>query len=637
MSIIEKAKLRHTTNKEEVMTLSDFIDLIKVDPSTYATPSERMLKAIGEPEIIHTSKDEKLKRLFNNRVIRMYKPFHDFFGMETVIEKVVSYFRSSAQNLEERRQILYLLGGVGSAKSSLAERLKKLMEQEPIYVLITDTERSPVFETPLGLFSKSDAEELGVPKHVLTERLSPWALKRLKEFEGDITKFKVLKTYPSQSKQIGITKTEPGDENNQDISALVGKTDIRKLAKFAQNDPDSYSFSGGLCLANQGMLEFVEMFKAPIKVLHPLLTATQEGNFNGTEALSAIPFDGIILAHSNEAEWQTFRNNKSNEAFIDRVCVIKVPYTLRETEEVKIYKKLIHNSSLSTAPCAPETLNILAKFSVLSRLAGNAGTDLYTKLKVYDGMNMKDNDPKAKTAEEYRTEAGVDEGMTGISTRFAFKVLSKVFNHNPDEVSADPAQLFFVLEKAIIDEQFPKDTEEKLRTFINSYLKMDYLKKLESDIQKSYLDSYDAYGQNLFDRYIKFADFWVSDSDYLDDATGQVLNRHALNKELEPIEKAAGIANPKDFRSEVVTFVLRARANNKGVCDWKSYEKLRAVLEKSMFTRTNDLLPIISFDEKASKEDQKKHTEFMERMIERGYTKKQCETLVRWYIQHKGN
>jgi len=136
----------------------------------------------------------------------------------------------------------------------------------------------------------------------------------------------VVKKYPSILDQTAIAKTEPGDDNNQDISALVGKVNIRMLEDFSQDDPDAYSFSGGLNRANQGILEFVEMFKAPIKVLHPLLTATQEGNYNTTEGMSSIPFDGIIMAHSNESEWQTFRNNKNNEAFLDRVNIVKVPY-----------------------------------------------------------------------------------------------------------------------------------------------------------------------------------------------------------------------------------------------------------------------------------------------------------------------
>ena len=185
-------------------------------------------------------------------------------------------------------------------------------------------------------------DDYGIPRRYLRSVMSPWAAKRLKEFGGDISQFRVVKLYPSILDQIAIAKTEPGDENNQDISALVGKVDIRKLEEFEQNDPDAYSYSGALCKANQGLMEFVEMFKAPIKVLHPLLTATQEGNYNGTEAIGGIPFDGVVLAHSNEAEWQNFKSNKNNEAFIDRVYIVKVPYCLRVSEEVKIYEKLIN-------------------------------------------------------------------------------------------------------------------------------------------------------------------------------------------------------------------------------------------------------------------------------------------------------
>jgi len=232
--------------------------------------------------------------------------------------------------------------------------------------------------------------------------MSPWANKRLHEFNGDIRQFKVIKIRPSILQQIAVTKTEPGDENNQDISSLVGKVDIRKLEKYSQDDPDAYSYSGGLCRANQGLLEFVEMFKAPIKVLHPLLTATQEGNYKGTEGFPAIPFQGIILAHSNESEWQAFKNNKNNEAFLDRIYIVKVPYCLRVSEEIKIYKKLLENSSLYDAPCAPGTLKMMAQFAVLSRLKEPENSNIFSKMRIYNGENLKDTDPHAKSFQEYR-------------------------------------------------------------------------------------------------------------------------------------------------------------------------------------------------------------------------------------------
>ena len=374
------------------------------------------------------------------------------------------------------------------------------------------------------------------------------------------------------------------------------------------------------------------MFKAPIKVLHPLLTATQEGNYVGTEAISAIPFNGLVLAHSNEAEWQTFKSNKNNEAFLDRICVIKVPYCLRVTEEQDIYEKMLAHSDLHKSPCAPETLKLLSRFCVLTRLKPHENSDIYSKLRVYNGESIKETDPKAKSVQEYRDVAGLDEGMNGISTRFAFKVLSSTFNHDSDEVAADPVHLMLMLETAIRREQFSAETEEKYLEYIKNYLIKEYGEFIGNEIQQNYLESYDDYGQNLFDRYILYADAWIQEIEYKDPDTGQLFDREILNDELEKIEKAAGIANPKDFRHEVVNFVLRQSKNKKQV-DWKSYEKLKKVIEKKMFSSTEELLPVISFSAKGNKEDQKKHEEFVSRMVKKGYTAKQVKRLVEWYMR----
>jgi serine protein kinase len=392
--------------RETDMPIREYLEACRTDPMRYANAAERILAAIGEPQMIDTAKDPRLGRIFMNRTIRAYPAFAGFYGMEETIERIVSFFRHAAQGLEERKQILYLLGPVGGGKSSLAERVKSLMEAHPIYVLKADNELSPVFESPLSLFDPETMgpmieERYGIPRRRLTGLMSPWALKRLEAFGGDISRFSVAKISPSRLRQIAISKTEPGDENNQDISSLVGKVDIRKLESLAQNDPDAYSYSGGLNRANQGILEFVEMFKAPIKMLHPLLTATQEGNYIGTENIGAIPFSGVILAHSNEAEWQSFKSNKNNEAFIDRICVIKVPYCLRVTEEQKIYEKLIQGSELSNALCAPSTLEMLARFCVLSRLRKHENSTMYAKMRVYDELHQPVSQPAPDPADAH--------------------------------------------------------------------------------------------------------------------------------------------------------------------------------------------------------------------------------------------
>ena len=938
MSLNELFKNSFESAQTKTFTLEDYLKLCAEDRLAYASAAERMIAAIGEPELIDTSQDPRLGRIFYNKTLRIYPGFKDFYGMEDVIEKVVGYFRHSAQGLEEKKQILYLLGPVGGGKSSLSEKLKELMETHPIYVLATDKgEISPVFESPLGLFNSNRdlirhiESEYGIDRRYMGYIPSPWAIKRLREFGGDISRFRVVKLKPSRLEQIAITKTEPGDDNNQDISTLVGKVDIRKLEHYSQNDVDAYSFSGGLCRANQGLLEMVELFKSPIKVLHPLLTATQEGNYTGTESISAIPFQGIVLAHcfsedtelltstgwktindvavgtmmatidkktgkieyqpalekyvydnqsevyafkgnyvdhlvtskhkmlykttgdlsettadilnlfgvllpvsgiknnkdcfyyknldevrlhawcldntpiykdigfydytwktnsfyqfssliqlldglnidhstesdgeqfiaraslelkfspmlsgihrelsleqvktlftewssitgykgisdnnnlyyihtpskhhkdfiqelsalngmhsyvteqgqylvsvkfdtdsittfditktpmsyqgnvwcvktrnhtliarrndtvlitgnSNESEWEIFKNNKNNEAFIDRVSTIKVPYTLRVAEEVLIYKKMLENSGLKDAPCAPQTLEMLAQFSVLTRLKEHENSTLYSKLRVYNGDNIKEQDPKAKSYQEYKDAAGVDEGMSGISTRFAYKILSQTFNYSPEEVAADPVHLMIVLENAIKQEQLPEEKEQKYLSFIKSELAPRYAEFLGNEIQKAYLESYSEYGQNLFMRYLSYADAWIQDVDYKDPDTGLLMDRAQLNAELEKIEKPAGITNPKDFRNEVVNFCLRAKAKTGVDVEWTSYGTIRDVIEKRMFSQVEDLLPVISFDTKKDKLLEQKHNEFIERMSKK-HTHRQIRRLVEWYMR----
>jgi len=627
--------------RQAEMSIEDYLLGCRNDPLMHASAAERLLAAIGEPEIIDTSRDQRLGRIFMNRTIRRYKSFTNFYGMEGTIEHIVSFLRHASQGLEERKQILYLLGPVGGGKSSLAERLKALMEVHPIYVLKAGDEVSPIFESPLALFDAEThgafiEENYAIPRRRLTGMISPWCRKRLDEFGGDISQFKVIRLMPSRMRQIAIAKTEPGDENNQDISSLVGKVDIRKLEMLSQNDPDAYSYSGGLNRANQGMLEFVEMFKAPIKMLHPLLTATQEGNYIGTENIGAIPYNGIIMAHSNESEWANFKNNKNNEAFIDRIYVIKVPYSLQATEERHVYEKLLRESDLSKAPCAPGTLDMLARFSVLTRLREHENSNLYSKMRVYDGEMLREIDPRAKSLQEYRDAAGVDEGMSGISTRFAFKALSATFNHDTIEIAADPVHLMYVLEGMVRQEQFPAEVEARYLEFIKGELAPRYAEFIGNEIQKAYLESYHDYGQNLFDRYVAYADAWIEDLDFKDPDTGQLLDREIINQELSKTEKPAGIANPKDFRNEVVKFALRMRASNDGRNpSWTSYEKIREVIEKRMFSQVEDLLPVISFGSKKDGETATKHDEFVARMIERGYTERQVRRLVEWYIRVK--
>ena len=635
MSIFTRYQSRYEAAQEEEMSIQEYLDLCRSDPTAYASGAERMLLAIGEPELVDTRTDPRLSRIFANKMLKLYPAFREFYGMEEVIEHIVSYFRHAAQGLEEKKQILYLLGPVGGGKSSLAERLKALIERVPFYAI----KGSPVHESPLALFNVDEdgpilEQDYGIPRRYLGGIMSPWAVKRLQEFGGDISRFRVVRAV-----SVGVVADCGGQDRagrrEQSGYLLAGRQ-------------DRHPQTGNLFAERSGCL-FVFRRIVPGQPWHPgirrdvqgadqgaapLLTATQEQNYKGTEGFGAIPFDGLILAHSNEAEWQAFKNNRNNEAFLDRIYIVKVPYSLRVTDEMHIYEKLLANSSLAAAPCAPDTLRMMAQFSVLSRLKEPENSSLFSKMRVYDGENLKDTDPKAKSYQEYRDFAGVDEGMTGLSTRFAFKILSKVFNFDHREIAANPVHLMYVLEQQVEQEQFPPEVEERYLRFLKEFLSPRYAEFIGKEIQTAYLESYSEYGQNIFDRYVTYADFWIQDQEFRDPNTGEMLDRSALNDELEKIEKPAGISNPKDFRNEVVNFVLRARAKHDGKNPaWTSYEKLRAVIEKRMFSNTEDLLPVISFNTKASADEQKKHQDFVDRMSDKGYTEKQVRLLCEWYLR----
>jgi serine protein kinase len=306
------------------------------------------------------------------------------------------------------------------------------------------------------------------------------------------------------------------------------------------------------------------------------------------------------------------------------------------TEEQKIYDKLIRGSKLSDAPCAPGTLEMLARFSVLSRLHEHENSNLYSKMRVYDGESLREVDPRARSLQEYKDAGGVDEGMDGVSTRFAFKALAATYNHDTSEVAADPVHLIYVVEQMVKREQLPAEIEKRYLEFLKAELAPRYAEFIGHEIQKAYLESYHDYGQNLFDRYVDYADAWIEDQDFKDPDTGQLLNRDLLNQELTKIEKPAGIANPKDFRNEVVKFSLRSRAGNEGRNpSWTSYEKIRDVIERRMFSQVEELLPVISFGSKKDGDTEKKHEEFVVRMESRGYTERQVRRLVEWYMRVK--
>src|SRR5438132_250792 len=324
-------------------TFLEYLELVRDDPTIPKLSHARLydtIMRVGTQDILE-SDDPRVKRLYKDESLKVFNFFRDeFFGIEKTVGQIVRYFHSASLKGEESRQVLYLMGPVGSGKSSLVEKLQRGLEaSDQVYTI----ESCPMFEEPLHLIPRHLRKEfekmLGV--HIEGD-LCPVCRFRLKEeFSGRYEEVPVATRYFSKRNRVGIGVVPPVDPNNQDTSVLIGSEDISKLDLYSEGDPRVLDLNGALNVGNRGMCEFIEVFKNETEYLHAMITATQEKVIPAPGRHGMVYVDTVIVAHSNEAEWQKFKADHTNEAILDRIVVVKVPYNLRLSEEVKIYQKII--------------------------------------------------------------------------------------------------------------------------------------------------------------------------------------------------------------------------------------------------------------------------------------------------------
>src|SRR6059036_452142 len=412
-------------------SLIDYLDKVKEDPTLTKLAHARSYDVITLQGMydLTQSDDQRVKRLYKDEALKVYHFFKDeFFGIERTIAQIVRYFHSASLKGEESRQVLYLMGPVGSGKSSLVEKLQRGLEaSDAVYAI----EGCPMFEEPLHLIPRHLRKEFEkmLGTHIEGD-LCPVCRYRLKdEFGGRYEEVPVATKFFSKRNRIGLGVVPPVDPNNQDTSVLIGSEDISKLDQYSEGDPRVLDLNGALNVGNRGVVEFIEVFKNETEYLHAMITATQEKVIPAPGRHGLVYVDTVIAAHSNEAEWQKFRADHTNEAILDRIVVIKVPYNLRLSEEVKIYQKIIRNSDFR-AHVAPHTLEIASMFAILSRLEPTNKCDLMTKLKIYNGEEVVEKGRTKKVDVQELREAAKREGMAGISTRFIMKALDNALSDN---------------------------------------------------------------------------------------------------------------------------------------------------------------------------------------------------------------
>lgn len=611
-------------------TFLEYIEIVKENPSIVKLAHQRMYDIIISQgvEVLKPEENPRLRRIYGNETIKRYNFFKDdFFGIDKTLQKIVNYFHAAAMKGEESRQVLYLVGPVGSGKSSLVEALKKALERsEPIYVL----KGCPMREEPLHLVPKhlrpKFEELLGVE---IEGDLCPVCRYRLiEEYKGEFEKFPVTTTDFSIRGRKGIGVVPPVDPNNQDTSVLIGSVDISKMDLYPEDDPRVFSLNGAFNVGNRGLVEFIEIFKNDVEYLHTIITATQEKSIPSPGKGSMIYFDGIILAHSNEAEWNKFKSDHTNEAILDRIVKIEVPYCLELNEEIKIYDKILKKSNFK-AHMAPHTLEVAAMFAILTRLAPSNKVDPLTKLKIYNGEEIVEKGmTKRLDINELREEAGLREGMTGISTRFIIKALDNALA-NSEFNCINPLSVLESLIKAVKELDISDDTRKQYLAYLQDTIRKEYNTILEKEITKAFIHGYRQQAESLFNNYLDHAEAYVNRTKLKDSSTGEELEPD--EKFMRSIEEQIGISESaaKGFRMDVTSYMFYL-LRNKGKIDYTAYEPLKEAIEKKLTASVRELSRVITKSKVRDKEQDEKYNAMVEEMKANGYCDHCCDVILKY-------
>ncbi|GAA0076739.1 PrkA family serine protein kinase [Clostridium sp. CTA-5] len=622
---------RESYNKKKFEgTFLEYLEIVKKNPDVAKLSHKRVYDMIKEKGIEELKGDEnpRIRKIYGNDVIRRYGFFKDeFYGIDKVIMKLSNYFKSAAMKGEEERQVLYLVGPVGAGKSSIVESIKRAFENcDPIYAL----KGCPMHEEPLHLIPKhlrpKFEELLGIQ---IEGDLCPICKYRLThEYNGKYEDFPVTTTDFSIRSRKGIGVVPPVDPNNQDTSILNGSIDISKMDLYSEDDPRIFSLNGAFNVGNRGIVEFIEVFKNDVEYLHTIITATQEKSVPSPGKGAMIYFDGVILAHSNEAEWNKFKSDHTNEAILDRIVKVEVPYCLELDEEVKIYKKILNKSNFK-AHISPHTIETAAMFAILSRLAPSTKADPITKLKIYNGEEIVEKgSTKRIDILELREEAGQYEGMKGISTRFIVKAIDNALADSEYDC-INPLSIMESLIKSVKELDIVADEKKRYLGFIQDTIRKEYNKILEKEITKAFIVSFREQAESLFNNYIDNAEAYVNKNKIKDTSTGEELNPD--EEFMRSIEEQIGVydASAKGFRSDVTSYMFYI-VRNGGIIDYTSYEPLKEAIEKKLIASVKDLSRIITKSKVRDEEQAEKYNSMVEEMKRNGYCLHCCDVILKY-------
>jgi len=625
LDIINSQRKKKTSKKFEG-TFLDYLTLVEKDPTLADHAHKRLYDVISAEGISTLDDDDPRKhKLFNSESVKVYDYFsEEFFGMENTISKLMRFLRSASLKGEESRQVLLLMGPVGAGKSALTEHIKSSLDGVQYYHLKDDPQRGD----PLQLIPRSLRKKFSkLLKVAIDGDISPIARHLLFEtYEKAYESFEVVETTFSQRARRGIATVPPMDANSQDVSVLIGSEDISKLDKYSEDDPRALSLNGAFNVGNRGIVELVEVFKNEIEFLHTIITATQEKRIPAPGKHDMLHFDGVILAHCNESEWNRFQSEHTNEAILDRVVKIEVPYVLELEQEIKIYEKILGRSNFDSH-IAPHTLRIASMFSILSRLHASQKCDLLTKMKIYNGEDVVEKGRVKKIDIRDLRDEAPREGMQGISTRFIMKAVDNALSDS-DKDFITPISMLDSLIKQVKDQIVDLDFQNHCLDLIRNTVRDEYLRMLENEIAKAFITAYEEQAQAVFENYLDNAEAFTTSSKMKDRITKEEMQPDETF--MRAIEGTIGVSSSgrEGFRADVTAYMFSKMRRGENV-DYTSYEPLKEAIETYLITSVKDLARIVTKTKTRDDEQKQKYSSMVQTLMdEYGYTPESAEEIL---------
>jgi serine protein kinase len=547
----------------------------------------------------------------------------ELFGIDEPLSRVVEYFKGAAAGSDVGRRLLLLLGPPSGGKSTLAILLKRGLEEYSrtdegaLYAV----KGSPLRENPLNLIPASLRADFRNKYGIEVQgELSPWARDFVeREHDGDFVRVPVERIFLAESSRVGIGTYAPHDPTTADIADLVGSVDLAKVAQIGdEGDPRAWSWSGAVYAASRGLLEMIEILKVKREFLYLLLTMTQEKNVK-VSRFPLIHLDETILAHTNLAEFHKFLQEKENEALLDRMVIIKVPYSLSFVDEARIYQKLVSGApAFRNVHLDPHVLNLAAVFAILTRLTKpeREGLDLTKKLRIYAGEAVEG--VSETEAVRLRSESP-DEGLTGVSPRFVINAISNAITRGNTH-SLTSMELLLALKDGIehdarIDAKQKKGWIDHLVTARKEF----YNRWVKEDVHRAMFASFEDEAQQLLEKYLDEVEASLDHRQVTDPITGET--RAADERFLRSVEEKIKVSDSGklSFRQEVVRKAMVAfKAGEK--FKLMSHARMREAIEQYLFEERRDVLRLVTSTARPDEEARQKISVVQDRLVkEYGY------------------